>query len=38
MHDDPLVFAVKDRTSQMAALAFALVLAVGTGSLGHFPW
>ena len=38
MHDDPLVFAVKDRTSQMAALAFALVLAVGTGILGHFPW
>ena len=30
MHDDPLVFAVKDKASLLAGLAFALVLAMGT--------
>jgi 4-hydroxybenzoate polyprenyltransferase len=35
MHDDPLVFAVKDRASQLSGLAFAAVLALGT--LGS-PW
>ena len=30
MHDDPLVFAVKDRASLLAGLAFAVVLAIGT--------
>lgn len=29
MHDDPLVFAVKDRASLVAGLAFGVVLAVG---------
>lgn len=35
MHDDPLVFAVKDRASLLAGLAFAGVLAIG--ALGA-PW
>lgn len=35
MHDDPVVFAVKDRASQLAGLAFAAVMVVG--SLG-WPW
>ncbi|MCA7085478.1 UbiA family prenyltransferase [Cupriavidus sp. DB3] len=35
MHDDPLVFAVKDRASQVAAVAFAAVFVLG--SLG-IPW
>jgi hypothetical protein len=35
MHDDPLVFAVKDRASLLAGLAFAGVLAIG--ALGT-PW
>jgi 4-hydroxybenzoate polyprenyltransferase len=30
MHDDPLVFAVKDKASLAAGVAFAVVLAVGT--------
>ena len=30
MNDDPLVFAVKDKTSLMAGAAFALVLALAT--------
>ena len=30
MHDDPLVFAVKDKASLLAGLAFAVVLALGT--------
>jgi hypothetical protein len=29
MHDDPLVFAVKDRASLLAGFAFVLVLALG---------
>lgn len=35
MHDDPLVFAVKDRGSLIAGALFALVLALGTIGL---PW
>jgi len=35
MHDDPLVFAVKDGASLIAGLAFAGVLAAGTVGL---PW
>jgi len=35
MHDDPLVFAVKDRASQLAGLAFGAVMV--TGALG-WPW
>jgi 4-hydroxybenzoate polyprenyltransferase/phosphoserine phosphatase len=35
MHDDPLVFAVKDKVSIVAGLAFALVLA--GGAIG-WPW
>lgn len=35
MHDDPLVFAVKDRSSVVAGVAFAVVLAIGT--IG-WPW
>ena len=35
MHDDPLVFAVKDKASLLAGGAFAAVLAIGT--LG-WPW
>lgn len=38
MHDDPLVFAIKDRTSLAAGAAFAIVLAVGAGHLGHGLW
>lgn len=30
MHDDPLVFAVKDRTSLVTGMAFAAVLVAGT--------
>ncbi|MCY1339930.1 4-hydroxybenzoate octaprenyltransferase [compost metagenome] len=30
MHDDPLIFAVKDRASQLAGLAFAATLVLGT--------
>ncbi|MES2886753.1 MAG: UbiA family prenyltransferase [Pseudomonadota bacterium] len=30
MHDDPLVFAVKDRSSLVAGVAFAVVLVIGT--------
>jgi 4-hydroxybenzoate polyprenyltransferase len=35
MHDDPVVFAVKDRASQLAGLAFGAVLVIG--ALG-WPW
>lgn len=35
MHDDPLVFAVKDRASIMAGVVFGLVLLVGTV---EWPW
>lgn len=35
MHDDPLVFAVKDGASQLAGIAFAAVLAMGTVG---WPW
>ncbi len=35
MHDDPLVFAVKDRASLIAGAAFAAILAVG--AMGP-PW
>ena len=35
MHDDPLVFAVKDRASLVAGIVFAAILAAGT--LG-FSW
>lgn len=35
MHDDPLVFAVKDRHSLLAGVAF--VLFIGLGSVG-WPW
>jgi 4-hydroxybenzoate polyprenyltransferase len=35
MHDDPVVFAVKDRASQLAGLAFGTALVVG--ALG-WPW
>ena len=38
MHDDPVVFAIKDRTSLATGAIFALVLAMGTGVLGHMPW
>jgi len=30
MHDDPLVFAVKDKTSLLCGLAFAMVVLIGT--------
>lgn len=30
MHDDPLVFAVKDKTSLVSGVAFAIFLAIGT--------
>lgn len=33
MHDDPLIFAVKDRTSQLAGLAFLAVILVGSVGL-----
>lgn len=35
MHDDPLVFAVKDRASLLAGIVFGLVLLVGTVG---WPW
>jgi 4-hydroxybenzoate polyprenyltransferase len=35
MHDDPLVFAVKDKASIAAGIAFAAVLVIGTIGL---PW
>jgi 4-hydroxybenzoate polyprenyltransferase len=35
MHDDPLVFAVKDRTSLAAGFVFAVVLAIGATG---WPW
>jgi 4-hydroxybenzoate polyprenyltransferase/phosphoserine phosphatase len=35
MHDDPLVFAVKDRASRLAGLVFGAVLVIG--ALG-WPW
>jgi 4-hydroxybenzoate polyprenyltransferase len=35
MHDDPLVFAVKDRASLAAGLAFGVILAVGAAG---WPW
>jgi hypothetical protein len=35
MHDDPLVFAVKDKASLLAGLGFALVLVIGTVG---WPW
>jgi 4-hydroxybenzoate polyprenyltransferase/phosphoserine phosphatase len=35
MHDDPLVFAVKDKASLLAGVSFATVLAIGT--MG-WPW
>lgn len=35
MHDDPLVFAVKDRASQLVGIAFAVVLGIGSVGL---PW
>lgn len=37
MHDDPLVFAVKDMTSLAAAVFFTAFLAVGTTGL-QWPW
>jgi 4-hydroxybenzoate polyprenyltransferase/phosphoserine phosphatase len=33
MHDDPLVFALKDKASLLAGLIFAIVMAVGTVGL-----
>ena len=33
MHDDPIVFAVKDRASILSGLLFATILAVGTVGL-----
>lgn len=35
MHDDPLVFAVKDKASLLAGVAFAAVLTIGTVG---WPW
>lgn len=35
MQDDPVIFAVKDRISQLSGLAFALVVMVGAKGL---PW
>jgi 4-hydroxybenzoate polyprenyltransferase len=35
MHDDPLVFAVKDKASLLAGVAFAAVLAMGAAG---WPW
>ena len=35
MHDDPLIFAVQDKTSLLAGLAFVAVLALGTL---RWPW
>jgi 4-hydroxybenzoate polyprenyltransferase len=35
MHDDPLIFAIKDKASLMAGVVFALVLVAGTVA---WPW
>jgi 4-hydroxybenzoate polyprenyltransferase len=35
MHDDPLVFAVKDKASLLAGLTFAAVILMGTIGV---PW
>lgn len=35
MHDDPLIFAVKDKASLLAGVLFALFLAIGTVG---WPW
>jgi 4-hydroxybenzoate polyprenyltransferase len=35
MHDDPMLFAVKDKASLLAGMAFAAVLAIGTVGM---PW
>jgi 4-hydroxybenzoate polyprenyltransferase/phosphoserine phosphatase len=35
MHDDPLVFAVKDKASLLAGVTFAAVMAIGTVD---WPW
>jgi 4-hydroxybenzoate polyprenyltransferase len=35
MHDDPLVFAIKDPASLIAGLVFAMVLGMGTVG---WPW
>jgi len=35
MHDDPLVFAMKDKASLLAGVAFAVVLMMGTAG---WPW
>jgi 4-hydroxybenzoate polyprenyltransferase len=35
MHDDPLVFAIKDKASLLAGAAFAMVLGIGTVG---WPW
>jgi 4-hydroxybenzoate polyprenyltransferase len=35
MQDDPVIFAIKDRVSQLSGLAFALVVLVGAKGL---PW
>jgi hypothetical protein len=29
MHDDPLIFAVKDKASLLCGIAFAIVIALG---------
>jgi 4-hydroxybenzoate polyprenyltransferase len=36
MHDDPLVFAVKDRASLAAGALFVVILVVG--AVGGTPW
>jgi 4-hydroxybenzoate polyprenyltransferase/phosphoglycolate phosphatase-like HAD superfamily hydrolase len=35
MHDDPVVFAMKDRTSRLAGLVFGAVLVIGASG---WPW
>lgn len=35
MHDDPLIFAMKDKASLLAGLAFAIVVGLGTV---RWPW
>lgn len=35
MHDDPLIFAIKDKASLLAGIIFAAVLAIGTAGR---PW
>jgi hypothetical protein len=35
MHDDPVVFAVKDRASRLAGLAFGASLLIGSY---QWPW